>query len=142
MSYRAAIIGIATVRTERGVYAVLSQGSAISDTMVPIDTGTLLNSRFIKIDATRKKTVGRAGYTAAYSASVHEASGKLRGQPRANFGKTSNHSDFGPQMPQPFGGGTGVGDYWDPNAEPNFLKKGFEELQPQVPEILEAIYRV
>ena len=53
--------------------------------------------------------------------------GTLKGQPREHFGKTNNLSDFGPKQVIEFGGGTGKGKYWDPNAEPEFLRKAFED---------------
>ncbi len=120
-------------RTDKAIYAVLSQGAAISDTMTPVDTSTLINSRYApQISQQSGKTVGQVGYTASYAGAVHDASGKLKGQPRADFGKT--------RAGVAFGGGTGVGNYWDPNAEPQFLTKGFEEIKPSVPAILKAAY--
>lgn len=69
----------------------------------PIDTSTLINSQFREIDAGGVFITGRIGYSANYAAYVHEASGKLKGQPRAHFGVTSNRSEFGPQKPKEFG---------------------------------------
>jgi len=129
--------------TDAAVYAVLSQGAAISDAMTPQDTGMLLNSRYApQITQQARKTVGTVGYTARYAEAVHDAPGKLKGQPRSDFGMTSNRSRVGPQVPTAFGGGTGQGNYWDPGGEPGFLRKGFEEIKPAVPAILKAIYRV
>jgi hypothetical protein len=139
--YRIKLQEISGDRTEKAVYAVLSQGAAMSDTMTPIDTSTLINSRYApQISQFAGNTVGQVGYTARYAAAVHEAPGTLKGQPRADFGRTSNRSDFGPMRPVAFGGGTGVGNYWDPNAEPRFLVKGFEEIKPSIPAILRAKY--
>lgn len=134
---------ISQKKTEAAVHSILSQGAALSQTMVPVDSGNLINSQYSpQINVKTGMVRGTVGYTASYAKSVHQASGKLKGQPRADFGKTSNHSDAGPQMPQSFGGGTGVGDYWDPNAEPEFMKKGFEQLAPSIPAILGRFYRV
>ncbi len=129
---------IATVRTQRAVYAILSQGQAMAALMVPIDTSFLLNSAFgpVMIDDKR----GRVGYAAEYAKWVHDAPGTLKGQPRAHFGKTGNHSGVGPQSPVSFGGGTGIGTYWSPNAEPGFLVKGFDQIKPSIPAILKAVY--
>lgn len=124
-------------RTNAAIYAVLSQGQAMAATLTPIDTGHLVNSAFGPV--VNGKT-GRVGYTAEYAFWVHQAPGKLKGQPRQHFGKTSNHSDFGPQRPVAFGGGTGVGNYWDPNAEPKFLAKGFDRIKPAIPQILKVAY--
>ncbi|MGO1254805.1 hypothetical protein [Alcaligenes aquatilis] len=128
-------------RTEAAVYAVLSQGGAAAATMTPVDTSTLINSHFVDIKAEGDKVTGRNGYTARYAAAVHDAPGTLKGQPRADFGRTGNQSEYGPMRPVAFGGGTGVGDYWDPNAEPQFLTKGFDQIAADVPRILRNAYR-
>ena len=79
---------------------------------------------------------GRVGYSANYAAYVHKASGKLKGQPRAHFGVTSNRSEFGPQKPKEFGGGTGTGNYWDPHGEPQFLTKGANDERDNVDAVM------
>lgn len=121
------------VRTPAAVYAVLAEGGAAADTMTPVDTSNLINSRTAPmIDAKPGKVTGTLGYTASYAAAVHEASGKLKGQPRAHFGQTREGVAFG--------GGTEKGNYWDPNGEPQFLKKGFDSILPAVPAILKGVY--
>lgn len=106
-------------RTEAAVYAVLSQGATMAATMTPIDTSNLINSQYApQISHNASNTTGHVGYTASYAGAVHEAPGTLAGQPRAN----------------------GNGNYWDPNAEPGFLTKGFEEIKPAIPQILKAAY--
>lgn len=131
-------------KTEAALYAVLAEGAASAATMTPIDTSTLINSQYApKISKTGTGGMtGNVGYTARYAFAVHNASGKLKGQPRADFGKTSNRSDVGPQIPRGFGGGSGQGTYWSPNAEPGFLTKGFKEIMPIIPKILKRIYGV
>lgn len=110
--------------TEGAIYAVLSQGAAIADTMTPIDTSALVNSRYEpQITYQGKEIIGHVGYTAEYAAWVHDAPGVLRGEPRD------------PSDPS-------RGDFWDPNAEPEFLRKGFEELAPSVPRLLNQYYKV
>lgn len=105
--------------SQQTVTEALVIGGMYADLLTPIDTGNLLRSRFREITrAGNGEWIGKYGYTAAYAAAVHGASGKLKGQPRAHFGKTS--------AGQEFGGGTQVGNYWDPDAEPEFLTKGFE----------------
>lgn len=101
----------------------------------PIDTSTLINSQFREIDAGGVFITGRIGYSANYAAYVHEASGKLKGQPRAHFGVTSNRSEFGPQKPKAFGG-TGTGNYWDPHGEPQFLTKGANDERDNVDAVM------
>lgn len=94
----------------------------------PIDTSTLVNSQFREINANGVMITGRIGYTANYAAYVHEASGKLKGQPRAHFGKTRAGKEFG--------GGTGTGNYWDPHGEPQFLTKGANEERESVDAVI------
>ena len=59
-------------------------------------------------------STARSKRTRNYAAYVHDATGKLKGQPRAN----------------------GRGDYWSPHGEPEFLKKAIEEKRDQVVEII------
>lgn len=106
-------------RTDAAVYAVLSQGAAMASVMTPIDTSNLVNSQYApQIGHVPGRTTGTVGYTASYASAVHDAPGTLAGKPRMN----------------------GNGNYWDPNAEPGFLTKGFEQIKPDVPRILKAVY--
>lgn len=140
-NYKRTVERIAGPVSEGAIYAVLSQGGAMAATMTPMDTSTLINSQYApQISVQGGKVKGQIGYTADYASAVHEAPGKLKGQPRADFGRTGVHSDYGPRVPVAFGGGTGVGNYWDPNAEPGFLTKGFEQIKPAIPSILKATY--
>src|SRR5690606_1839482 len=117
---------IAGPMTEKTVTEVISIGGLYADLLTPIDTSNLINSRYRSVTRTAEGWTGKYGYTAKDAAAVHGMSGKLKGQPREHFGMTSNRSEFGPKKPEAFGGGTGVGNYWDPDAEPEFLRKGFE----------------
>ena len=120
-NYRLKVQSIAGQTSERAVYAILSQGGAMAQTMVPIDTSTLINSQYApQIQSMPGRVRGHIGYTAEYAFAVHQASGRLAGEPRAG----------------------GNGRYWDPNAEPEFMTKGFEQIKPSVPQLLKAIYRV
>lgn len=120
-------------RTDAAVYAVLSQGAAMAATMTPIDTSNLVDSQYApQISQQQGKTTGQVGYGASYAAAVHDAPGVLKGLPRAHFGKTRAGVEFG--------GGTGVGNFWGPSAEPGFLRKGFEEIKPAIPAILKKAY--
>lgn len=104
--------------SEKVVTQALIIGGMYADLLTPQDTGNLLRSRYREVTKVGNGWVGQYGYTAAYAAAVHGMSGKLDGQPRAHFGVTRAGKEFG--------GGTGKGKYWDPNAEPEFLTKGFE----------------
>ena len=130
---------IGTVQGKKAARAIQSAmliGSTQAALYTPIDTSTLINSQFREIDAGGVLITGRIGYSANYAAYVHEASGKLKGQPRAHFGVTSNRSEFGPQKPKEFGGGTGKGNYWDPHGEPQFLTKGANDERDNVDAVM------
>lgn len=73
--------------------------------MTPADSGILRNSQYRTVTQRGKKVVAAIGYTARYAAWVHSAKGKLKGQPRAS----------------------GRGNYWDPDATPQFLSKAGDE---------------
>lgn len=134
---------IEETRTEAAIYAILSEGGAIAQTMVPVDTSTLINSQYApQIEKTTVGMTGYIGYTAKYAGWVHEMPGTLKGLPREHFGKTGNQSEFGPRQVVDFGGGTLTGRYWDPDAEPQWLTKGFQQLQPKIPAILKRVYSV
>lgn len=139
--YRIRVDKVTGHMSERAVYNVLQAGAAYSDMLTPVDTSNLINSRYApQIQRSEGKVSGSVGYTAEYAAAVHNMSGKLKGQPREDFGMTSNHSEFGPKQRVAFGGGTGKGTYWSPDAEPKFLEKGFEMVKPDIPAILKASY--
>lgn len=118
-NYKALTEKISGKRTEVAVAAILSQGGSMAATMTPIHTSTLINSHFVDIYPSNGKVIGRTGYTASYASAVHDAPGKLKGESRPD----------------------GSGNYWDPNAEPGFLTKGFEEIKPSIPAILRRAYR-
>lgn len=122
------------IKNER-TYKVLTHcyliGGGYADMLTPVDTSFLVNSRFHLIQDTRTGMSMIYGYMAEYAGWVHDMPGKLKGEPRAHFGKTREGVAFG--------GGTEKGAYWDPNAEPEFLKKGFE--RDGYDEIVRAIER-
>ncbi|WP_312226749.1 hypothetical protein [Pseudescherichia sp.] len=90
--------------TERVITEVMIVGMGYSAQITPMDTSTLVNSQFRELRPIPGGMTGRVGFTASYAARVNAAPGTLKGQPRAN----------------------GNGNYWDPNGEPDFLRKGFE----------------
>lgn len=107
-------------RAGRAAYEAMTTGGAYSDLMTPQDTSTLLNSRFQRLDQTADGWRGTIGYTAAYAAAVHDAPGTYLG--------TSTPRD--PANPS-------RGDFWNPDGEPEFLRKGMEE-----PDVDRAFRRV
>lgn len=106
-------------KTHEVLWRVGMLAGGFAANMTPVDTGFLINSQFQYIGSTAEGLQLRLGYTARYAEWVHDMPGTLKGQPRENFGRTSDGVEFG--------GGTGKGKYWDPNAEPEFLRKAFED---------------
>ena len=127
------IQGRKVVRAIQSALVIVGAQAAI---YTPVDTSTLLNSQFREIMVNGTRVTGRVGYSANYAAYVHAMPGKLKRQPRAHFGKTSNRSEFGPQKPKEFGGGTGTGNYWDPHGEPQFLTKAGKETRDQIDAVM------
>ena len=65
-------------KAARGVTQALILGASEASVMTPIDTSTLLNSQFRKVDKEGSKIVGTVGYTAEYAADVHDPNIKQR----------------------------------------------------------------
>ena len=87
-------------KAARGVTQALILGASEASVMTPVDTSTLLNSQFRKVDKKGSKIVGTVGYTAEYAKYVHD-----------------------PNIKQRFRRST---------AEKEFLKRGFEESEPNI----------
>lgn len=121
--------GRKAVRAVTSALLIIGVESAV---MVPMDTGTLVNSQYRDVTISGSRVLGKVGYSANYALFVHNASGKLKGKPRANFGRTANHSEFGPMQSTEFGGGTLKGNYWDPRGEPKFLDKAVSRTKDLV----------
>jgi hypothetical protein len=81
---------------------------------VPVDTGNLKASAYTRNHPSERDAV-EVGFTAAYAPFVHEAEGKLKGQPRR--------------------GGSGKGTYWE-TGEPKFLQKAVEDNLYKIVEII------
>lgn len=114
------------------VKEVLIIGEGYAAALTPIDTSNLINSGFRTVTNTATGTVGVVGYTADYAIYVHEASGKLKGEPRSSvdsFSTRDGRTAFS----------SNSGNFWDPDAEPQFLTKGFE--RDGLPEIEAHIKR-
>ena len=84
----------------------------------PEDTGNLKDTAFNKIGDSRTGPFETIGFTALYAPAVHESKEKLKGEPRAHFGRTREGVEFG--------GGSGTGHYWD-KGESHFLEKALLE---------------
>lgn len=93
--------------SERALTEALIVAEGYAASLTPMDTGHLLQSMFREVKPHGNGYTGRIGYTANYAAAVHAMPGTLRGQPR--------------DQKNP-----GRGDFWDPDAEPEFLTKAIE----------------
>lgn len=112
--------------SERALTEVLIVAEGYAASLAPMDAGNLLQSMYREVKPHGNGYRARIGFTADYAAAVHAMPGTLKGQPRSHFGRTRNYSDAGPMQSVKFGGGTGRGNYWDPDAEPEFLTKAIE----------------
>lgn len=65
-------VGDVQVRAARGITAGLVLGAAEASVFTPIDTSTLLNSQYRRVDRDGERIVGTVGYTAEYAAAVHD----------------------------------------------------------------------
>lgn len=88
--------------------------------MTPVDTSVLINSQYQAFEGTK----GMVGYTAEYAAYVHEASGKLKGQQR------------------PKRKGNPTGEFWSPDAEPEFLRKAGDDNLAEIEQAVIQAMRV
>jgi hypothetical protein len=93
-------IGAVKQKAARAMTQALILGASEASVMTPVDTSTLLNSQYRKVDKDGTKIVGTVGYTAEYAKDVHD-----------------------PNVKQRFRRST---------AEKEFLRKGFEEAEPNI----------
>jgi hypothetical protein len=87
-------------KAARAMTQALILGASEASVMTPVDTSTLLNSQYRKVDKDGTKIVGMVGYTAEYAKDVHD-----------------------PNIKQRLRRST---------AEKEFLRKGFEEAEPNI----------
>ena len=92
---------------ERAMHIATSIIGGHATLMTPVDTSNLINSQYRIVKNEGRRVVAAIGYTARYAAAVHERPGALRG---ADVVRPS-----------------GRGNYWDPDAEPQFLSKAGDE---------------
>lgn len=114
----------------KGLFAASTVGLAYAKQITPIATSTLINSQYGPIITdTPKGKQAASGYTASYAADVHYMPGKLKGKPRAGVKSFTAYK------------GTDIeqeaftfkdGNFWDPDAEPRFLTKGYENNMDEV----------
>ncbi|MDN0618258.1 HK97 gp10 family phage protein [Escherichia coli] len=105
--------------------AITAEAYAVSDT--PRDTGALINGYYVNVEENPDGAHATVGNTERYAYWVHEMPGTLKGQPREHFGKTREGIAFG--------GGTGRGNYWDPDADPKFLERALNDHKAEYMDI-------
>lgn len=111
----ATLIEIRGAKAKRALTEALIIGGGASDVLTPRDTSFLVNSRYRAITATKDGWSGRFGYAAGYAAAVHDAPGD-------NVGKGTPRDPSNPSR----------GVMWHPDAEPEFLAKGFEQSEATI----------
>lgn len=62
----------------RGMTQALVLGGAEASVMTPIDTSTLLNSQYRRVERQGTRVVGTIGYTASYALPVHDPANPQR----------------------------------------------------------------
>lgn len=65
-------------KAARAMTQALILGASEASVMTPVDTSTLLNSQYRKVDKDGTKIVGTVGYTAEYAKDVHDPNIKQR----------------------------------------------------------------
>ena len=131
-----AIKGMAQVRTnlrkqltlaipsdaEKAMHVATSIIGGYATLMTPVDTSNLINSQYRIVKNTGTKVIAAIGYTARYAAAVHEKPGTLRGA--------------GVMRP------SGRGNYWDPDAEPQFLSKAGDDNLSEIDQAVERAMKI
>lgn len=112
-------------QTEKAVTLFLIQTQMHSATMIPVMTSNLINSEFRRVMPTSTGFSGEVGYGANYALHVHEAKGVYLGK----------------NIERPAPEGRNFGNYWDPDGQPGYLRKGAEEAIKDWPNIVREAYR-
>ena len=73
-------------KSARSMAQALIIGASEASVLTPIDTSTLINSRYMNIEAKAGRIVGTAGYIADYAMAVHDPDNKQTFR-RASAGK-------------------------------------------------------
>ena len=110
-------------KAEKAITEVLIVGAGAAALMTPIDTSNLINSQYRIVRQVGFTVRGMVGYTAKYAAAVHDKLGTGKGKPRDP-------------------GDPSRGNMWDPDAEPEFLRKGFEEHLADIERVIKRNMQV
>ena len=107
---------------ERAMHIATSIIGGYATLMTPVDTANLINSQYRIVKNTGTKVVAAIGYTAKYAAAVHAKPGTLRGK---GIMRSS-----------------GRGNYWDPDAEPQFLSKAGDDNLSEIDQAVERAMKL
>lgn len=107
---------------EKAMHIATSIIGGYATLMTPVDTSNLINSQYRIVKNTGTKVIAAIGYTARYAAAVHEKPGTLRGA--------------GVMRP------SGRGNYWDPDAEPQFLSKAGDDNLSEIDQAVERAMKI
>jgi hypothetical protein len=110
---------------QKALTVALIVGGSAADVLTPRDTSFLVNSRYREVKATTYGWSGRYGYAASYAAAVHD-------MPGDNVGKNTLRDPNNP----------GRGVMWQPDAEPEFLAKGFEQSKAAITDAVMRAMRI
>lgn len=114
-------LGIAS-DAERAMHIATSIIGGYASLMTPVDTSNLINSQYRIVKNTGTKVIAAIGYTAKYAAAVHAKPGTLRGK---GIMRSS-----------------GRGNYWDPDAEPQFLSKAGDDNLSEIDQAVERAMKL
>jgi len=112
-------------QAQRALTEALIIGGGAADVLTPRDTSFLVNSRYRVVTKTATGWNGRFGYAANYAAAVHD-------KPGTNVGKNTPRDPNDP----------GRGVMWQPDAEPEFLAKGFEQSKAAINDAVMRAMRI
>ena len=107
---------------ERAMHVATSIIGGYATLMTPVDTSNLINSQYRIVKNTGTRVIAAIGYTAKYAAAVHAKSGTLRGK---GIMRSS-----------------GRGNYWDPDAEPQFLSKAGDDNLSEIDQAVERAMKL
>lgn len=115
-------------KTEAAITQMQIVALGYADQMTPVITSNLVNSRYRRIiTRTETRMVGEFGYGAEYAAAVHNAPGTLKGKPRSSVDPFEAYAN-NPDRPTRTAFADDRGNFWDPDGEPKFLKKGVNRM--------------
>ena len=120
---KSVITEISGEKSEKAVVSALIVGGGAALLMAPIATGDLVNSLFRSVKKNGDTVTGEVGFSVLYAAAVHDAPGTLKGTNTPRHPATD-------------------GNVWDPDAEPGFLVKGFEQHKDDIDRVVKRAMKL